>query len=130
MVYVDLNGFKEVNDTFGHAAGDEILREVARRLSANVRASDTVARLGGDEFTFLFESIPHRQTAEALVRSLREKFTEGMLVDGHEHVISISAGLAMYPEDGQEPEGLLRVADSAMYAEKTAQKARSGHSTR
>ncbi len=120
VVYIDLNGFKTVNDSFGHAAGDEILREVARRLKSHVRASDTVARLGGDEFTILYETFPDRRTAEALVRGLHEIFEDPIVVDEREHAISVSAGLAVYPEDGQDAETLLRVADGVMYAAKSA----------
>lgn len=122
VVFVDLNGFKEVNDLHGHATGDEILREVGRRLTAGVRASDTVARLGGDEFTVLFEDIPDRATGEALVRGLHERFTMPILVAGHPHRIAVSAGLAMYPEDGWDAHALLEYADGAMYQEKAAAK--------
>jgi diguanylate cyclase (GGDEF)-like protein len=124
VVFVDLNGFKDVNDTDGHAAGDEILRQVAARLTSGVRASDTVARLGGDEFTVLYEGIPSREAAQRLAQGIHEKFVQPMLIDGRPHSISISAGLALYPDDGGCPETLLQFADTAMYEEKRAAKVR------
>jgi diguanylate cyclase (GGDEF)-like protein len=122
VVFIDLNGFKQVNDTHGHEAGDIILGEVARRLIANLRASDTVARLGGDEFTVLYEQIPDRTTAHALMNGLHDRFRQPILLDGREHQISISAGLAVYPEDGSDAAALLRCADGAMYAQKAGAK--------
>jgi len=120
VVFIDLDGFKEVNDVCGHAAGDEILRRVANRLQNSVRANDTVARIGGDEFTILFEPIPDRRTAETLVRALAEKFLEPLVIDGYQHPISMSAGIAIYPEDGREPHVLVQTADTAMYVAKRA----------
>jgi diguanylate cyclase (GGDEF)-like protein len=124
VVFIDLDGFKQVNDVSGHAAGDEILRLVANRLQSSVRASDTVARIGGDEFTILFEPVPDRSTVDTLVNALSVKFQEPMVVDGCPHPISMSAGVAIYPEDGREPHTLLEFADTAMYAAKHASKMR------
>ncbi|MEP7344066.1 MAG: GGDEF domain-containing response regulator, partial [Gemmatimonadaceae bacterium] len=124
LVFIDLNGFKEVNDTYGHATGDEILREVARRLTASIRSSDTVARLGGDEFTVLFEEIPDRCTAETLVQGIHARFLHPIIVHGHGHRISVSAGLAVYPDNGRDAASLLGFADAAMYEKKYAAKSR------
>lgn len=118
VLYLDLDGFKPVNDTCGHAAGDEVLVQVANRLASGVRRSDTLARLGGDEFAVLFERIPERSVAESLVSALRALFTEPVEVNGQKFKLGFSAGLAMYPEDGKDADSLLRIADAAMYREK------------
>ncbi len=118
VLYLDLDGFKPVNDTCGHAAGDEVLIEVANRLATGVRRSDTLARLGGDEFAVLFERIPERGVAESLVIALRSLFSEPVEVGGKRFPIGFSAGLALYPDDGRDADALVRVADAAMYREK------------
>ncbi len=118
VLYLDLDGFKPVNDTCGHAAGDEVLIQVGNRLAAGVRRSDTLARLGGDEFAVLFERIPERSVAESLVIALRTLFNQPVEVSGRIFTIGFSAGLAMYPEDGRDADSLVRVADAAMYREK------------
>lgn len=119
VLYLDLDGFKPVNDSHGHAAGDEVLIQVTRRLAGGVRRSDTLARLGGDEFAVLFERIPQREVAESLVISLKALFREPIEVGDQRFPIGFSAGLALYPEDGKDADGLLGVADAAMYREKT-----------
>lgn len=124
IVFIDLDGFKQVNDSAGHAAGDEVLREAARRLSANVRASDTIARLGGDEFTVIYEGIPNRPMADRLLASLHETFRAPILVNGVEHQIAISAGLAIYPDDGDDVQVLLERADTMMYEAKASNRLR------
>lgn len=122
VVFIDLDGFKTVNDMCGHDVGDDLLRQVAARLTANVRANDTVARLGGDEFTILYEGVSDRPTADALVRHLQATFAEPCMIDGRPHSIVLSAGLALYPENGRDVDALLKFADSAMYAHKRGAK--------
>lgn len=124
VLYLDLDGFKPVNDTHGHAVGDEVLVQVSQRLATGVRRSDTLARLGGDEFAVLFEKIPERGVAESLVAALRSLFQEPIPASGKEFPIGFSAGLALYPDDGRTADELLQVADQAMYREKSI---RPGH---
>jgi len=123
LLFVDLDQFKEVNDTQGHESGDEVLREVARRLRATVRSGDVVARLGGDEFVVLIEEI-HSDLiavrADELLRVLREPIEIG----GHRWLLDASIGIACGPRDGTDPSTLLRHADEAMYQAKRAGRAR------
>lgn len=119
VLYLDLDGFKPVNDTCGHAAGDDVLVQVADRLNGGVRRSDTLARLGGDEFAVLFERIPERMVAESLVLALRSLFKEPIEVVGKRFQVGFSSGLAMFPEDAKDADGLISVADAAMYREKS-----------
>jgi diguanylate cyclase (GGDEF)-like protein len=119
VLYLDLDGFKPVNDGYGHAAGDEVLTQVAARLATGVRRSDTLARLGGDEFAALFERIPERAVAESLVIALRALFTEPIEAGGAWFHIGFSAGLSLFPDDGKDADTLLRIADAAMYREKS-----------
>jgi diguanylate cyclase (GGDEF)-like protein/PAS domain S-box-containing protein len=121
LLFVDLDGFKEINDTLGHAAGDEVLREVALRLRACLREGDTVARLGGDEFTVILEDAGSPAHVEKLVRKLLDVFAQPLRVSPtgasspHEFYASASVGVALYPDDAQDPASLLRFADTAMY---------------
>ena len=121
LMLMDLDYFKEVNDTHGHDRGDELLIQVAHRLRQHVRASDTLARLGGDEFALV---IPHVQDADTLARIARQLLntlsTTFQLQGGIECRISTSLGIAIYPDDGQSIEQLVKSADQAMYAAKQA----------
>ncbi|WP_084153932.1 sensor domain-containing diguanylate cyclase [Simplicispira psychrophila] len=118
VCFMDLDGFKAVNDTHGHEAGDELLVIVARRLEANVRTNDTVARQGGDEFVLLLSGLPDpaegERAAERLLRAVREP----IVAHGHTVQVGASIGIALYPQDGDDPETLLRCADQAMYQAK------------
>ena len=116
-ILIDLDDFKEVNDSLGHNVGDFVLQEVARRLINNVRKMDTVARLGGDEFVIILESLEHDQViqfADKLVSAISEPF----LLAGHEINVGISMGIASYPEHGQDGTTLINRADVAMYEAK------------
>ncbi|MCM4079750.1 GGDEF domain-containing protein [Actinoplanes sp. TRM88002] len=122
VLLLDLNGFKAVNDSLGHAAGDVLLIEVARRLTGLLRESDTVARLGGDEFVVLLDGLP-TDGAERLVKdSIAARLTEPYAIDGGRVTVGVSIGVAL-SRDGSDPEGLLREADAAMYRAKLASKA-------
>ena len=118
--FIDLDRFKQVNDTHGHAVGDVLLRAVGQLLSESVRGTDTVARVGGDEFLLLLA--PLRQDAEAeataTVHRLREKIAALRQVEGHELRISASVGLSFFPTHGRTLDSLLICADQAMYAAK------------
>ncbi|HEX2010542.1 MAG TPA: bifunctional diguanylate cyclase/phosphodiesterase [Roseateles sp.] len=119
LLFVDLDGFKPINDSLGHAAGDKVLREVARRLLALVRESDTVARLGGDEFVLLLEDIADVAACAALAHRLVLALAEPIVLGGKPQHVSASVGIAVYPEHGPS-ERLMGNADTAMYAAKRA----------
>ena len=118
VCFMDLDGFKAINDTHGHEAGDALLVIVARRLEAHVRTDDTVARQGGDEFVILLNGLPDvaecERTAERLLQAVREP----IVVSGHTVQVGASIGIALYPQDGSDAETLLRYADQAMYQAK------------
>jgi diguanylate cyclase (GGDEF)-like protein/PAS domain S-box-containing protein len=120
LLFLDLDRFKNVNDTLGHPVGDQLLRAVAERLQRLVRSEDTLARLGGDEFTLLLESVERRdyvsQVAAKVVHSLAQPFD----IDGHRLHIGASVGISLYPEDGSDATSLVKHADSAMYQAKSA----------
>ena len=118
LIYVDLDRFKQVNDGFGHAAGDELLKEVAERLGASVREGDTVARLGGDEFTLLLPGIHYAEDLAAISRKLVESLRRPFHLQGRDVHVTASGGISLYPEDGEDGEALLKSADTAMYRAK------------
>jgi diguanylate cyclase (GGDEF)-like protein len=118
LIFVDLDGFKGVNDRHGHAAGDQVLRVVSARLKAELRPGDTVARLGGDEFGIICPGLTAEyapQLAERLVNTVRERITVGQT----RIVVSASAGIATSPPAPADPAALLAAADAAMYREKS-----------
>jgi diguanylate cyclase (GGDEF)-like protein len=117
IVLVDLNRFKEVNDTLGHHAGDELLRVVARRLQPNLRGGDTLARLGGDEFGLIMPGLDGPEVLPRMNR-LREELTREAVIEGVPLNVEASFGVALYPEHGSDVEELLRRADAAMYQSK------------
>jgi diguanylate cyclase (GGDEF)-like protein len=118
VAYLDLNRFKQVNDTLGHPAGDALLQQVAARLTATVRSSDTVARLGGDEFTVLFADLERAEQALEAGARIRDAFRTPFHLHGRALFIAPSIGLAVYPADGDRPDLLLSNADAAMYQAK------------
>ncbi|MDD2846735.1 MAG: diguanylate cyclase, partial [Rhodoferax sp.] len=118
VCFMDLDGFKAVNDTHGHEAGDELLVIVARRLEANVRTDDTVARQGGDEFVILLNGLPDVAECERAATRLLQAVREPIVVNGHTVQVGASIGIALHPQDGSDAETLLRYADQAMYQAK------------
>lgn len=120
LLFIDLDGFKEVNDRFGHDAGDEVLREVARRLKHVCRGSDVIARVGGDEFVVLAEADASRATIESLSARLAQTLTFQFPVAGGEAAVSVSIGVASEPAPTCAPGALVRAADAAMYLAKRA----------
>ncbi len=117
VMFLDLDRFKNVNDTLGHQFGDQLLREVAARLQACAREADTVARLGGDEFVVMLESLDGtgtRRVAERILAAIGAPFH----IDGQELFLGVSIGIAVAPHDGDDPNTLLRKADAAMYLAK------------
>jgi len=117
LLLLDLDRFKEVNDTLGHHVGDRLLEQIAVRISRLVRVTDTVARLGGDEFAVLLESTDRTQ-AQALAQRIVGALDKVFHVDGHSLYIGVSVGIAFYPDDGEDSETLVRHADVAMYEAK------------
>lgn len=118
ILFLDLDRFKQVNDSLGHEVGDRVLREVGARLSANVRRSDTVCRLGGDEFVVLLSEVDHSRGAATSASKLLSALAVPYSIDNQELVIPVSIGVSIYPEDGRDAETLIKSADTAMYAAK------------
>ena len=117
-LFLDLDGFKPINDQFGHHVGDLLLRAVAERLRGTVRDADTVARFGGDEFAILISDLVDNSTVSALAQKLIESISRPFVFQGKRIDVRISIGIAMYPTDGDDPETLLIHADKAMYEAK------------
>lgn len=115
LVMLDVDGFKVINDTRGHAAGDAVLKEVGSRLRLGLRATDSAARLGGDEFAWILPRVADRRAVEAMVRKRLSVAQEPVNVEGGEIEVALSAGIAMFPGDGDDADKLLRSADAAMY---------------
>ena len=124
LFFLDLDGFKSINDTAGHKAGDQVLKLVADRLKACVREMDTVARLGGDEFTLILPGTEDDKQAAVVAKKVIATIGDVITLDGTAHQIGASIGIAIYPEDGEGVEALLNNADKAMYAAKAAGKNR------
>ncbi|EAR62343.1 EAL domain-containing protein [Neptuniibacter caesariensis] len=118
LLFIDLDHFKEINDTLGHSTGDELLRKVSQRLRRSVREEDIVARLGGDEFTVITGVLETRSDAESIAQKLLNELIRPYLIDGNELSVTASIGVSFFPEDGDNSEILLRNADSAMYEAK------------
>ncbi|WP_345971054.1 EAL domain-containing protein [Sulfurimonas sp. HSL1-6] len=121
LFFIDLDRFKYLNDTYGHATGDRLLVEVAKRLGENVRNGDTVARFGGDEFVLLFEEAEDRDKVMEEARRMIEAFGEAFPIGEQRFHIYGSIGIAMFPKDGEDAQTLLKHADTAMYQAKQAQ---------
>lgn len=122
---LDLDGFKAVNDAYGHATGDAVLRELCARLRSAVRATDTVARIGGDEFAWVVPRIDGRAAAARMVRKLETAIGTTFRASGRRIDVTLAAGIALFPDDGEDLDALMRAADVALYAAK-----RSLHSLR
>jgi diguanylate cyclase (GGDEF)-like protein/PAS domain S-box-containing protein len=120
VLFIDLDDFKLVNDTQGHAAGDELLKEAARRLLASVRQGDTVARISGDEFAVIVGDLARADDAALIAQKIIDKLGEGFAIRGKEMFVTASIGIATFPADGDNAEVLLGAADAAMYRAKQA----------
>jgi diguanylate cyclase (GGDEF)-like protein len=119
LLFVDLDDFKAVNDAMGHPAGDELLRNAARRLRVAVRPQDKVVRLGGDEFVIILDKIAHERDAAHVAERILQAFQESFTLSQGVHSVSTSIGISVFPTDGTDADTLLRNADIAMYAVKT-----------
>lgn len=118
VMFLDLDRFKLVNDTLGHALGDQLLNAVAARLVGSVREGDTVARVGGDEFTLLLPGMAKEDDSSRTARKVLDVIREPLQLEGHEVYVTTSIGIALYPDDGDDAESLMKSADSAMYRAK------------
>lgn len=119
VLMLDLDHFKDINDSLGHQIGDALLEAVALRLKGCLRESDIVSRLGGDEFVIVLPDVAGESDIEEVVQKLLKSLHEPFQVEGHQLVVSCSIGISKYPDDGESPGSLLRVADIAMYAAKS-----------
>jgi len=115
LMMLDLDNFKVVNDSMGHLVGDELLKEIALRLSGRLRQNDTIARLGGDEFIILLPAIDQAEDAVEVAKIVLESFEQPFVCNEHLISCTISIGIAIYPDDAQDTEVLLKNADAAMY---------------
>ncbi|MCU0516717.1 MAG: CHASE2 domain-containing protein [Oscillatoria sp. Prado101] len=118
LLFLDLDGFKGVNDTFGHEMGDSLLKAVAMRLTGSLRASDTVSRLGGDEFTVILPAIPGMPDAAKVADKILDTLSKQYSIDGHAVLVSCSIGISLYPLHGEDADTLINKADAAMYRAK------------
>lgn len=118
VMFIDLDRFKTINDTLGHAIGDQLLQSVAKRLVNLLREGDTVARMGGDEFILLLPGITQAESAAKIAYKILEAFKPSFYFNDHELHVTSSIGIALYPDDGEDAETLLKNADTAMYRAK------------
>jgi diguanylate cyclase len=115
LLFVDLNGFKGINDEYGHAAGDKILTTVAMRIAARVRSGDSVCRYGGDEFVVILPNVPDAAAVARVADTIRERIALPYFIQGYEQHLTAAVGESMYPRDGASAQQLLHRADQAMY---------------
>jgi diguanylate cyclase (GGDEF)-like protein len=115
LMYLDLDNFKDINDSLGHSVGDQLLQSAARRLEACVRHSDTVSRHGGDEFVVLLSEVEAVQDAARAAEKLIKAMAEPHLIGDHRLNVTLSIGISLYPDDGDDVEAVLTNADTAMY---------------
>ncbi len=120
LLFLDLDNFKNINDTQGHLIGDQLLREAAVRLRACVRGEDAVARLGGDEFTILVSDMEHQKDAEAVAHKIHKIFEEPFALGDAEYDVTVSIGISIFPDDSDDINTLIKQADTAMYKAKDA----------
>jgi len=120
VCFLDVDGFKGINDSLGHAAGDQLLRSIASRLSGALRASDTVCRFGGDEFVIVLSEIEHADHASAVAAKLRDAAAGPHRIDGRDVAVTVSVGAAIFPDHGRDADTLIAHADAAMYEAKHA----------
>lgn len=118
LIYFDLDRFKTINDSLGHAIGDRVLKEIASRLARQVRETDTLARLGGDEFVVILEQVEEAEKVAAVAQKLLLELTREILVEGHSLYVTASAGISLFPTDSVDSEGLMKSAETAMYRAK------------
>jgi diguanylate cyclase (GGDEF)-like protein len=118
VLFLNLDRFKSINDSFGYEAGDSVLKEVGKRLRDSMREFETLARLGGDEFAIILDDLEHKQEAMVVAQRILDTLASPLRIDGQEVVVTGSVGIAFYPEDGDSIDQLLKCADAAMYRSK------------
>ena len=118
LLFIDLDNFRSVNDRLGHAAGDVYLKTIGERLRACIHETDTAARIGGDEFAVILENLDKRQDEKKMELTLRDSVEMAFNLEGEEVIPSISVGTALYPDDADNADQLLKEADRAMFADK------------
>ncbi len=118
LVFFDVDGFKAINDRLGHATGDKVLQEIAQRLSACLRATDTACRYGGDEFIVMLPEVEGAQGESVVKQKILTQLAAPYLIDGAVIAVTLSMGIAVYPEDAKDCHGLIQLADAAMYSVK------------
>jgi len=124
LIYIDVDHFKRINDTLGHGIGDVFLREIAHRLRSGVRDVDTVARLGGDEFCVILERIEHLRHLQDVAEKILTSVSQPFSVSGHELAVTVSLGVAIYPDHASDAAQLIEAADRAMFTAKDSGKNR------
>jgi diguanylate cyclase (GGDEF)-like protein len=122
VLFLDLDGFKLINDTFGHDVGDALLCAAAKRISACVRDSDTVARMGGDEFTVILSNVRSASSKDRVAKKIIEAISQPFVINGKSCMVSVSIGIALYPDNAKTAEQLVKIADAAMYLAKNSGK--------
>jgi diguanylate cyclase (GGDEF)-like protein len=122
VLFLDLDGFKVINDTLGHDVGDALLRETAKRVLACVRDSDTVARMGGDEFTVILCNVRVPNSIDRVANKIVEAIAQPFVLNGKNCKVSISIGIALCPDNGKTAMELVKIADAAMYLAKNSGK--------
>lgn len=124
ILFMDLDGFKKANDTFGHHVGDLLLQAVAKRIEGILRKTDTLSRIGGDEFTVILEGLKERSEGEELAGRIEQAISQPFTLDGQEVSIGASVGIAIFPDDGGQVGALVSLADAQMYRNKRMKKAK------
>jgi len=125
LLFFDVNCFKRINDDLGHDAGDQLLRQLATRLSSSIRRADTACRYGGDEFVVLLSEINHREDAVTALQKIHAELEPPYVIDRHSIQLTVSDGLAIYPNDAQRFTDLMRLADNSMFSNKSANQGKS-----
>jgi diguanylate cyclase (GGDEF)-like protein len=120
LMFIDLDRFKPINDTFGHDAGDHVLVSVSTRLSKFIRETDFIARVGGDEFVIIIEHVENLEAVEIVAKKILEKIQEPIDFNGNNCSVGASIGISLFPDHAPDEETLLRNADTAMYSAKEA----------
>ena len=115
LVYIDLDGFKEINDCYGHATGDKVLQYVSRRILESIRHTDIAARIGGDEFVVILPGVAERSEARRIADLILNAIAQPASFDGRELHVGASCGISLYPRDGTDSEAILKAADEDMY---------------
>ena len=120
VMYVDVDRFKSINDSLGHAVGNQVLQAVVKRLQSCLRTHDTVARMGGDEFTLLLPDVKDKDQCAGFAERAVQAFADPIAIGGRQLSVQASVGIALFPEDGEDAESLLKNADTAMYQAKSS----------